>query len=84
MTVVLVDPRRPVLVPIDAIGLLAGDVQYTEEMQIKVPWSLPSARPVYSGAPAEVLLSSDADHRSVVTRIAAGERVILVPEPQSG
>ena len=83
-TVVLVDPRRPSLVPVEAIGLLAGDVQYTEEMPIKVPWSLPSARPVYSGDPAEVLLSSDADHRSVVTRIAAGERVISVPEPQSG
>jgi len=84
MTVVLVDPRRPALVPIDAIGLLAGDVQYTEEMPIKVPWSLPSARPVYGGDPAAVLLSSDADHPSVVERIAAGERVISVPEPLSG
>ena len=39
MTVVLVDPRRPSLVPVDAIELLTGDVQYTEEMPIKVPWS---------------------------------------------
>ena len=42
MTVVLVDPRRPSLVPVQAIELLlAGDVQYTEEMPVKVPWSLP-------------------------------------------
>jgi XTP/dITP diphosphohydrolase len=34
MTVVLVDPRRPSLVPVDAIALLTGDVQYTEEMPI--------------------------------------------------
>ena len=87
MTVVLVDPRRPSLVPIDAIALLAGDVQYTEEMPIKVPWSLPAARPCFSDAPedepAAVLLSSDPDHPSVRMRIAAGERVISV-EPQSG
>ena len=41
MTVILVDPRRPTLVPIEAVELLGGDVQYTEEMPIKVPWSLP-------------------------------------------
>ena len=35
MTVVLVDPRRPSLVPVEAIELLAGDVQYTEEMPVR-------------------------------------------------
>ena len=84
MTVVLVDPRRPALVPVDAVALLTGDVQYTEEMPIKVPWSLPSARPAYDGVPAAVLLSSDAGHPAVVTRIAAGERVISAPPPQPG
>ncbi|KWX65575.1 nucleoside triphosphate pyrophosphohydrolase [Mycobacterium sp. NAZ190054] len=84
MTVVLVDPRRPSLIPIEAIGLLSGDVQYTEEMPIKVPWSLPSARPAYDGEHAEVLLSSDPEHPSVTARVAAGEKVISAPEPQSG
>lgn len=84
MTVVLVDPRRPSLVPIEAIDLLAGDVQYTEEMPIKVPWSLPSARPAYSGDPAPTLLSSDREHPSVAARIAAGERVIAAPAAQPG
>ncbi|AFM18892.1 protein with tetrapyrrole methyltransferase and pyrophosphatase domains [Mycolicibacterium chubuense NBB4] len=84
MTVVLVDPRRPSLIPVEAIELLSGDVQYTEEMPIKVPWSLPSARPAYEGEPAATLLSSDRDHPSVATRIAAGERVICAPEPQPG
>lgn len=87
MTVVLVDPRRPSLIPIEAIDLLAGDVQYTEEMPIKVPWSLPSARPCLAGSddePAAVLLSSDPEHPAVAVRIAAGERVICAPEPQPG
>ena len=62
MTVVLVDPRRPSLVPVEAVELLAGDVQYTEEMPIKVPWSLPSARPVLHrrGRPGAAVLGSRA------------------------
>jgi XTP/dITP diphosphohydrolase len=84
MTVVLVDPRRPSLVPVDAIALLAGDVQYTEEMPVKVPWSLPAARPAYEGENAPVLLSSDANHPMVKARLEAGEKVISAPGPQPG
>src|SRR3954471_21992897 len=84
MTVVLVDPRRPSLIPVEAVELLAGDVQYTEEMPVKVPWSLPSARPAYEGDDAPVLLSSDPDHPAVQTRLAAGDKLIAVPDPQGG
>jgi XTP/dITP diphosphohydrolase len=84
MTVVLVDPRRPSLVPVEAIEFLAGDVQYTEEMPVKVPWSLPAARPAYDGEDAPVLLSSDPEHPAVRTRLAAGDRLIAAPEPQPG
>jgi XTP/dITP diphosphohydrolase len=84
MTVVLVDPRRPSLIPVEAIDLLAGDVQYTEEMPVKVPWSLPSARPAYEGEDAPVLLSSDPDHPAVQARLAAGDKLITAPDPQAG
>jgi XTP/dITP diphosphohydrolase len=84
MTVVLVDPRRPSLVPVDAILLLAGDVQYTEEMPVKVPWSLPAARPAYDGEDAPVLLSSDPGHPMVKARLEAGEKVISAPGPLAG
>ncbi len=89
MTVVLVDPRRPSLVPVEAIDLLAGDVQYTEEMPVRVPWSLPAARPCSYGAPddevvAPVLLSSDPDHPAVRARLAAGDRLIEAPGAAAG
>lgn len=84
MTVVLVDPRRPSLVPVEAIDLLAGDVQYTEEMPIKVPWSLPAARPAYAGEDAPVLLSSDPEHPAVKARLAAGDRLIEAPGASPG
>lgn len=84
MTVVLVDPRRPSLVPVEAVELLAGEVAYTEEMPIAVPWSLPDARPAHSGVGAPVLLSSDPDHPAVVARLAAGDRLISAPDAAAG
>ena len=84
MIVVLFDPRRPSLVPIEAIEHLAGEVQYTEEMPVAVPWSLPAARPVHSGADAPVLLSSDPDHPAVAARLAAGARLISAPDMPRG
>ncbi len=84
MTVVLVDPRRPSLVPVEAIELLTGEVQYTEEMPVAVPWTLPAARPAHTGEDAPVLLSSDPEHPSVQSRLAAGERLISAPDHQSG
>ena len=84
MTVVLVDPRRPSLIPVEAIDLLTGDVQYTEEMPVRVPWSLPAARPAYDGEDAPVLLSSDRDHPAVKVRLAAGDKLIAAPNASSG
>ncbi len=84
VTVVLVDPRRPSLVPVEAIELLTGEVQYTEEMPVAVPWTLPAARSAHTGEDAPVLLSSDPDHPSVTARLAAGERLISAPEQQPG
>jgi XTP/dITP diphosphohydrolase len=86
VTVVLVDPRRPSLMPIDALVLLTGDVQYTEELPVKVPWSLPAGRPAYGDAdnPAPVLLSSDPEHPQVRARLAAGEKLIAADGSQPG
>jgi len=84
VTVVLVDPRRPSLVPVEAIELLTGEVQYTEEMPVAVPWSLPAARSAHTGEDAPVLLSSDPEHPSVTARLAAGERLISAPDHAPG
>lgn len=84
MIVVLCDPRRPSLVPVDAIQYLLGEVQYTEEMPVAVPWSLPAARLVGAGPDAPVLLSSEPGHRAVTARLAAGARLISAPETPRG
>ncbi|CQD20000.1 nucleoside triphosphate pyrophosphohydrolase [Mycobacterium lentiflavum] len=87
MIVVLFDPRRPSLVPVEAIEYLTGEIQYTEEMPVAVPWSLSSARPVDTGGPddpAPVLLSSDPEHPAVIARLAAGARLISAPDTPRG
>lgn len=84
MIVVLVDARRPALVPVDAVEFLSGEVQYTEEMPVAVPWSLPAARPVYYGDDAPLLLSSDPNHPAVTARLAAGARLIAAPGAPRG
>ncbi len=85
MIVVLFDPRRPSLVPVEAIEHLSGEVQYTEEMPVAVPWSLPAAHPVHTGDRCSpVLLSSDPDHPAVTARLAAGARLISAPETPRG
>ena len=53
-------------------------------MPVKVPWSLPSARPAYEGDDAPVLLSSDPNHPAVQARLAAGDKLIAAPDPQAG
>lgn len=84
MTVVLVDPRRPALVPIEALGLLTGAVAYTEELPIAVPWALPAGQSVLAGSDAPVLLSSDRNHPAVAARLAAGEKLISAPDAPAG
>ncbi|MFZ0832270.1 MAG: nucleoside triphosphate pyrophosphohydrolase [Mycobacterium sp.] len=84
MTVILVDPRRPSLVPVEAVALLVGAVAYTEEMPVRVPWSLPAARSVFDEPDAPVLLSSDPGHPAVRARLAAGDQLIATPGPQPG
>lgn len=80
MTVILLDPRRPTLIPIDALELLDGEVAYTEELPVRVPWSLPGATPVSAAPAAAVLVTSDRDHPVVAARIAEGEKVIAAPD----
>jgi XTP/dITP diphosphohydrolase len=84
MTVVLVDPRRPSLIPVQAVGLLVGEVACTEEMPTAVSRSLPAARPAQTGDEAPVLLSSDTAHPAVGARLARGDRLISAPEAQRG
>lgn len=73
MTVILLDPLRPTMLPMDALGMIGGGVVFTEEVPEEVRQLLP-------GSPeAELLVSTDREHPAVRERRAAGERVIAAP-----
>ncbi|MBY0440538.1 MAG: nucleoside triphosphate pyrophosphohydrolase [Mycobacteriaceae bacterium] len=84
MNVVVVDPRRPSLIPIEALTLLVGDVQYTEELSVTVASWLPAARPAQLGVDAPVLVTSDPRHPAVIARLAAGATVLAGPAAPRG
>ncbi|GAA4665687.1 MazG family protein [Gordonia humi] len=77
MTVVLLDPSRPDMVPAGAVGLLASTVAVTEEVHPNLLWQLPDY--VLVGGDEQhldVLVTSDTRHPAVRARLDAGERVV--------
>lgn len=74
MTVVLLDPARPTMVPAEAIELLSGVVEFTEEVPVRIRW-------LFSGtARSDVLVSTDPRNPDVLERIRRGDRVISSPK----
>lgn len=83
MTVVLVDAARPLLVPAQAVGLLTGEVAYTDEVA-ELGALLPAAHPVDTRPDAPTLISAQRGHPAVTARLAAGAALIAAPEPARG
>ncbi|MFD4368320.1 MazG family protein [Rhodococcus sp. NPDC058521] len=73
MPVILLDPRRPSLIPLQAIGLVDAGVRFTEEVPEATRMHLPEV------AGSDVLVSTDREHESVRRRIESGDTVIAVP-----
>ncbi|MET9200988.1 MazG family protein [Gordonia sp. NPDC003585] len=83
MTVVLLDPSRPDLIPIRARTLLSGRVMVTEDVSAATLWEFDHVEPAVDAPPGSdgsdavaVLVSTDPAHPLVRTRIARGEEVI--------
>lgn len=79
MTVVLLDPARPDLIPIRARRCLSGPVRVTEDVPAAMLWEFDSVEPVFdetTATPGSVLVSTDPDHPLVRARIERGEEVI--------
>ncbi|MFT3899315.1 MAG: MazG family protein [Gordonia sp. (in: high G+C Gram-positive bacteria)] len=83
MTVVLLDPQHPDMVPVSAVKLLSGPVQVTEDVDASVLWAFPRAQAAQGddGDPMTVLLSTDPDHPFVRARADRGEVVLGRTDP---
>ncbi|WP_075725509.1 MazG nucleotide pyrophosphohydrolase domain-containing protein [Corynebacterium aquilae] len=83
MSVVLLDPRCPDTIPVDAIAVLRGEIRYTDEVGVHVRWvvgdiaaraaALPPAVGVAADEP--VLVSSNEDDPLVREALARGEKL---------
>ncbi|UBI01830.1 MazG nucleotide pyrophosphohydrolase domain-containing protein [Corynebacterium freneyi] len=74
MTIIVLDPRFPTAIPLEAANLLTGEVAYTEEVSIRIRWAIADAGG-RSVSEAEVLVTTDVDNDEVLDRVAAGEKV---------
>lgn len=83
MTVLLLDPLRPTMVPVQAVALLGRPVGFTEEVPVSIRWRLTTFSPTGDEEP-EVLISTTRDNVDVQERITRGEDVIEVPVPRGG
>ncbi|PRQ12480.1 nucleoside triphosphate hydrolase [Corynebacterium sp. 13CS0277] len=86
MSVVLLDPRFPDVIPVDAVPHLRGEIRYTDEVGVHVRWVVSDiaaraqgaddeARGAHSARPEPVLMSTDAEHPEVLAAINRGETV---------
>ncbi|MEV0945527.1 MazG family protein [Rhodococcus sp. NPDC049939] len=74
MTVVLLDPIRPTMIPIEAAGLVGEGVEFTAEVPEQV-------RRLLKFVPgANVLLSTDSSHPEVRARVEAGAQIVAAPK----
>lgn len=78
MTVVLLDPVRPTMVPAEAIEFLSGVVQFTEEVPVRTRWLFSGT--AHGDGSAEVLVSTDPSNPDVQERVRRGERIIASPK----
>ena len=78
MAVVILDPRFPAMVPIEAYPMLAGDVCYTAEVPVRVQWQIAD----FGGHVvdhAAVLVTTNASDDLVRERQERGEVFIAAP-----
>lgn len=82
MTVVLLDPLRPDMIPVRARAHLSGTVYVTEDVPTTVLWDLDHFEPVFTEDEiAGTLLSTDRHHPLVAARITQGDQVIAATIP---
>lgn len=72
----LLDPRWPTLIPLEAQGQLETPVTYTSEVPIAVRWNFDGLLSGEDVTGRGTLVTTDADDPDAVARIERGERLI--------
>ncbi|WP_165241951.1 MazG nucleotide pyrophosphohydrolase domain-containing protein [Corynebacterium lizhenjunii] len=79
MTVVLLDPRWPTLIPLEAYSRVAHPISYSGEVPVAVRWNFGDLISAQCPRGIGTVVSTDANDAEVRRRQAAGEEVIEAP-----
>ncbi|WP_426718757.1 MazG nucleotide pyrophosphohydrolase domain-containing protein [Corynebacterium auriscanis] len=78
MSVILLDPRFPAMIPVEAVSHLRGDVSYTEEVPVRVRWVIADLGG-HTVAESDVLVTTDITNDAVRERLNNHEEIIKAP-----
>ncbi|WP_185770130.1 MazG nucleotide pyrophosphohydrolase domain-containing protein [Corynebacterium anserum] len=78
MSVVLLDPRFPAMIPVESVPLLQGDVSYTEEVPVRVRWTILDLGG-HAVDDSDVLVTTDLTNDAVRARLSEGEELVKAP-----
>ncbi|RAV31402.1 MazG nucleotide pyrophosphohydrolase domain-containing protein [Corynebacterium heidelbergense] len=78
MSIVLLDPRFPAMVPVEAIDLLRQDVAYTEEVPVRVRWVIADLGG-HTVDSADVLVTTDLRNELVQELLEEGAELVAAP-----
>lgn len=76
MTVLLLDPRWPEQIPLEALSGVFGPVSYTEEVPVSVRWNFADIISGTDPSGQGLLVSTNEADKRVLERLDAGERII--------
>ncbi|AKE41794.1 hypothatical protein [Corynebacterium kutscheri] len=77
MIVLLLDSRWPTLIPFDVLPTLKGNVEFSDEVPIKVRWHFGDV--ITKDENSTILVSTNVEDPRVLSAIADGAQVIEVP-----
>lgn len=77
MTVLLLDPRWPEQIPLEALSGVVGPVSYTEEVPVSVRWNFADIISGTDPSGQGLLVSTNEADERVRERVDAGERIIV-------
>ncbi|AHW63471.1 hypothetical protein CGLY_05115 [Corynebacterium glyciniphilum AJ 3170] len=78
MSVVLLDPRFPAMLPVEAVPLLGDDVCYTEEVPVRIRWVIADLGG-HTVDDTEVIVTTDLTNDAVMVRLERGDKLVKAP-----
>lgn len=78
MSVIVLDPRFPGMLPVDAVSLVGNDVCYTEEVPVRIRWVIADLGG-HVVEDTDTLITTDPYNEWVRERLHSGDQLLVAP-----